>query len=443
PYHNIEGVSVPDPLIYTNLGNLLFWIYWMMGMIILVLIWGRKWCAICPIGAINGITGKFGLKLNYPEKLRNWYLLAVIFIILQIVINTFQLNHYPDLTARLIFIFILAGAILGLLFRDRVFCRYLCPVGSMLGIYSCFSPLELRVKDKKICSQCLNKECIKGKTNSYSLCLGKNEFPLRNDAVPCPAQLFPAVLESNTHCFLCAQCVKNCPNDNIRYGTRNIFKEIFQPNERPFSETLFIILLLGMILEKFVPLWPNLQEKIFPESLPTLIFYLWIYLILPGIIVLLPSFLIYFISQIKIKNAGETNQTDEPIFLKKIIAYESNIFIPFIFFSHFALAVVKISMRGGYLFNGIIDPVGIKTYRAVYLAEILNPVSGIFPILILRWLALFPIILGSVISLIAVFKINKSKLSGKNLSAFTIINSGTILIIGLVFVLIVRNWLFS
>lgn len=442
PHHNIAGISTADPLIYTNLGNLLFWIYWMMGMIILILLWGRTWCAICPIGMINGITGKFGLKLDYPRKLRNWYLLVIIFILLQITINISKLNHYPDLTARLIFIFVLLSAIFGLIFRGRVFCRYLCPVGSMAGVYSCFSPLELRVKDKKICAQCINKECVNGKKIQYSLCLGKTVIPVQNNAVSCPADIFPAALEENTHCYFCGQCIKVCPNDNIRWNTRNVFKEIFQPNERSFSETLFIILLLGMIMEKFVPLWPNLQEKIFPESLPAMIFYIWIYLILPGMIVLLPSLLIYLISQIRIKQADKTDYSNEPVFLNKIISFGSSIFIPVIFFSHLALALVKIFTRGGYIFYGLMDPVGIKTYRAIYQAELIKAPASFLPVFLLRWAVLLPVITGSILALITVFKINKSKSFNKNLSAFAIINSAVILAVSLMFLLIVKNWLF-
>jgi ferredoxin len=313
----------------------------------------------------------------------------------------------------------------------------------MIGVYSCFSPLELRVKDKKICAQCINKECVKGKTNAYALCLGKTEFPIKNNAIPCPADIFPAALEENTHCYFCGQCIKVCPNDNIRWNTRNIFKDIFIPNERPFSETLFIILLLGMVMEKFVPLWPGLQEKIFPESLPTLIFYLWIYMILPGIIILLPSFLIYLISQIRVRQADETNQSIEPVSLKKLIAFGSNIFIPVIFFSHFALALVKIFTRGGYIFYGLMDPVGIKTYRAIYQAELIKAPASFLPVSILRWIVLLPVIAGSIISLITVFKINRSKLFSKNPAAFVFINSGVILAVSLMFLLIVRNWLFG
>ncbi|MEW6089255.1 MAG: 4Fe-4S binding protein [bacterium] len=447
PYHNIEGVPAPDPLIYTNLGNLLFWIYWMMGIIILVLLFGRTWCAICPVGMINGITSKFGLKLNYPKLLRNWYPLAVVFILLQITINLTNLNHYPDLTARLIFIFVLLCAIFGLLFRGRVFCRYLCPIGSMIGIYSCFSPLEVRVKDKKLCSQCMTKECINGKTNFYSVSFGKNKSLFKNNAVPCPAGIFPAALEENTHCYFCGQCIKLCPNNNICWNKRNIFKEIFQPYDRPFSETLFIVLLLGMIMEKFVPLWPDLQEKIFPESLPAAVFYPWVYFILPGMIVFLPSFLTYIFSQVKINPVASQDETpgslNDPVSLNKIIAFQSSIFIPLIFFSHFALAFVKVFTRGSYIFYGLLDPAGVKTFRAIYQAELLKPPSSVLPVPVLRWIVILPVIAGSIISFAAVHKINKSGLFNKSSHAFAIINSGIISALGLMFALIVKNWLFS
>ncbi|MBI5416366.1 4Fe-4S binding protein [Candidatus Poribacteria bacterium] len=453
PYHNIQGVPESDPLIYTNLGNLLFWIYWMMGIILFVLVWGRLWCAICPLGLINGLFSKIGFKLNYPKKLRNWYGLAITFIVLQILLNIFKINHFPDFTARLIIVFILCAIFFGIFFQDRIFCRYLCPIGSMLGVYSCFSPMELRIKDKKTCAQCTNKECIKGKIDSYNLYLGNKKISIKTNSVPCPAQIYPGALEESTHCFLCGKCIKNCPNNNIRWNFRNFFKEIFNPSDRSFSETLFLILIMGMIIDKLVPLWPGLEQKIFLNmdlnlsilNLQTIIFYLWIYLFLPGLIILLPGILIYFISQIRIKKVEsekDSNITFEPIKLDKIIGYSTNIFIPLVFFSHTSLALVKILTRGGYVFYGFMDPIGIKTYRAIYLAEILNPPSNIIPITVIRWLLIFLILTGALISIVSIFKINRTDQFKRNKFAFAAINLIVVSFISIILLLIIKSWLF-
>lgn len=447
PYHNIQGVSVPDPLVYTNLGNLLFWIYWMMGIIIFILIWGRLWCAICPLGMVNGLFSKIGFKFNYPQKLRNWYLLIVIFIILQISINLFKINHFPDLTAYLITIFILAGILAGLFFQDRILCRFLCPIGSMLGVYSSFSPMELRVKDKKICAQCLNKECIKGKINSYNLYFGSKKVSFKTNTQPCPAQVYPAILEENMHCFFCCKCIKNCPNNNIRWNYRGYLEEIFTPVKRSFSETLFIILLMGMIMDKLVPLWPDLAKKIFLGlPLNPILSYLWIYLILPGLIIFIPPLFVYLISNIKIKkdeNENSSNLLFKSIKFNEIIRYSINIYIPLIFFSHLSLAIVKLSTRGSYLIYGLTDPAGIKTYRAIYLAEILSPPSNIISIEIIRWILIVLISIGAFISFSAVFKINKSNQFEKNKFAFITINSISILFLTAVLILIIKFWLFG
>ncbi|MBI4651249.1 4Fe-4S binding protein [Candidatus Desantisbacteria bacterium] len=447
PYHNIQGVSVPDPLVYTNLGNLLFWICWMMGIIIFILIWGRLWCAVCPLGMINSLFSRIGFKYNYPQKLRNWYLLIVIFVILQISINMLKINHFPDLTAYLIIIFILAGILAGLFFQDRILCRYLCPIGSMIGVYSCFSPMELRVIDKKICAQCLNKECIKGKTNSYNLYFGSKKLSFKKNSEPCPAQIYPAILEENTHCFFCGKCIKNCPNNNIRWNYRTYLKEILTPGKKPFSETLFIILLLGMILDKFVPLWPGLAEKIFLGSIYNpILSYLWIYLILPGLAILIPPLLVYLISNIKIRkveNVNASNLLFRSIKLDEIIRYSTGIYIPLIFFSHLALAIVKLSTRGNYLIYGLADPAGVKTYRAIYLAEILSLPSNIISIEIIRWILIILISTGAAISFSAVFKITGSNQFEKNKPAFTTINFISILLLTAVLLLIIKFWLFG
>ena len=62
---------MPDPLMYTNLGNLAFWVLWLMGIVVLVPLVGRAWCSVCPVGAMNEFTSRFGLKKIFPRFIRN------------------------------------------------------------------------------------------------------------------------------------------------------------------------------------------------------------------------------------------------------------------------------------------------------------------------------------------------------------------------------------
>ena len=67
------------------------------------------------------------------------------------------------LATALLFLMILAGTlILGLVFRHRVFCLYLCPVGGFLGTYSMASMSEVRAVDLDVCRQHKDKSCLTG-----------------------------------------------------------------------------------------------------------------------------------------------------------------------------------------------------------------------------------------------------------------------------------------
>ena len=77
----IPGVDAPDPLMYTNLGNLAFWVIWLMGIVLLVPLVGRAWCSVCPIGAVNEFVSRFGLKKSFPLFIRNQYPKALALVI--------------------------------------------------------------------------------------------------------------------------------------------------------------------------------------------------------------------------------------------------------------------------------------------------------------------------------------------------------------------------
>jgi ferredoxin len=90
------------------------------------------------------------------------------------------------------------------LFEHRVFCRYLCPVGGFIGLYSLAAPLELRVKDPAVCQAHRIKDCCQGNENGYG----------------CPWMVYPGKLERNAYCGLCGECLRTCPLDNVALNLR-------------------------------------------------------------------------------------------------------------------------------------------------------------------------------------------------------------------------------
>ena len=86
-----------------------------------------------------------------------------------------------------------------LLYEKRAFCRYVCLVGRISGLYAQMSPVELRKIDNDVCKTCKTKECITG----------------TDITTPCPTSEKPFMLTQNTYCTLCTECIRSCEKDNL------------------------------------------------------------------------------------------------------------------------------------------------------------------------------------------------------------------------------------
>jgi polyferredoxin len=125
------------------------------------------------------------------------------------------------LTSPLVTAIVLAGMLiaavgLSLVFERRAFCRYVCPVGGFIGLYSQVAPIELRIKNKAVCAACNGKPCYNGSAAGYG----------------CPWDVFPAGLSKNTYCGLCMECLRTCPHENISLNLRPFAADLRQPGAR-------------------------------------------------------------------------------------------------------------------------------------------------------------------------------------------------------------------
>jgi len=65
------------------------------------------------------------------------------------------------LEATLVISAVVAVALLvDTLFKRASFCKYLCPIGQFNFIASTASPLEVKVRDPRVCASCSGKDCI-------------------------------------------------------------------------------------------------------------------------------------------------------------------------------------------------------------------------------------------------------------------------------------------
>jgi polyferredoxin len=112
--------------------------------------------------------------------------------------RTLEFRKY-SLPLRLFTLLITAGAmIFSAIFERRFWCRYLCPIGGMNGLFAKLSMTELRAQQGTCSAECTTYQCYKGGPQ-------KGEG-LETDG--CPLYSHPAQLQDNRDCVLCMTCLK-------------------------------------------------------------------------------------------------------------------------------------------------------------------------------------------------------------------------------------------
>ena len=206
-------VNTPDRKVLmqlrnTNLPNLLVWSYWWPMLILVTIFFGRLWCTVCPVEFLSRICARFGLKLNPPKFIRSRWLIVILYAFISVVaVRYWDIHRVPHYMALYLLIAFLVAIVVGLLFKERSFCKYFCPIGLLLAFYSLMSRWGIHVKKQPACKLCKDKNCMNHKLGQTFL------------ASPCLSNV--NVLDDKhdkRHCQLCMHCMKLCPNDNISYS---------------------------------------------------------------------------------------------------------------------------------------------------------------------------------------------------------------------------------
>ncbi len=229
---------VSTPVGSSNADIVFVWIaWWAILIVVAVPLFGRGWCSVCPIplpgewlqrGATLSPPGRppRRLHLRWPKPLRNIWLQNVSFLLLALFSSVILTT--PAVTAVVLAFLLFAALVLSMVFERRAFCRYLCPIGGFIGLYSQTAPIELRSKDKRVCAGCREKPCYNGSPLGYG----------------CPWDVFPGGLAKNTECGLCLECLRTCPYDNIGVNVRPFSADLARPSAR-LDEAVKAFVMLG------------------------------------------------------------------------------------------------------------------------------------------------------------------------------------------------------
>jgi len=216
-----------------NIATILMWTIWWAAIIFTFVFVGRVWCMMCPFGAIQDWLGRlFSLNRDFPKPVRNIWLSSFLFFGLTWWDSYSGIVNKPSLTALLLLGFFGVAMAMSVVFKGRSFCRYVCPIGGLISLYSMFSPVELRNRSMDVCREHKVKECIKGTDKTK----------------PCPMFVTPMTLDRNNYCNFCSECVKSCSQDNIVIRFRSFAKDLWVSSKGYIDEAFLAMVLVGMTI---------------------------------------------------------------------------------------------------------------------------------------------------------------------------------------------------
>ena len=218
---------------HDNLGTALTWVLWWPIIPILFLFFGRFWCAICPFATVNDLVQKFvGNNRPVPRFLKKYgiWIIDALFIFITWSDHVWGVVENP-FGSGILMLMLTTGVIAsGSFFERRTFCRYVCFLGGLSGNYARTGMLALR-GTPEICAKCTSASCFKG----------------TEKAPGCPLFEFPKTMTSNANCVICADCIKNCPNDSIQLTVRKPTKELWFIRKPKIEEAFLSAVIMGIV----------------------------------------------------------------------------------------------------------------------------------------------------------------------------------------------------
>jgi len=237
----------------SNMTLNLFWAWWWPFYLFLFPFIGRLWCAVCPFMVTGEWIGTLSLWI-WPRKLLPWptkwmnrwgrWLLWGSFVAIYLWEKLADLPHTPYLSSDLLLIITAGAVICSLIYERRLWCRYLCPIGGMNGMFAKLALIELRSTQQICGSQCSTFGCYKG--SDPTPVTFADSLPNEGQATEgCPLYSHPAQLRDNRDCVLCMSCLKACPNRSVQLNVRFVATDLLE-NHQPFwAEVALLLLLFG------------------------------------------------------------------------------------------------------------------------------------------------------------------------------------------------------
>jgi len=225
------------------------WFVWFSLVFVMILLTGRGWCAMCPFGGLaewiqrgrlwrgrSPVARTLGLNRPAPDWLaRHGYMTTgYMFGVLTWAEEYYRVadGTSPMRTSWTVIGIIALAFVTFLTLERRSFCRYLCPLGGLIGVLGQVAPVVgFRSRDRGVCRQCTTKDCLRGNENAFG----------------CSWFNWPGGSDSNVNCGLCGECFRACPSHNVGLFVQPPLAGLVRPRDRRGDVAWTVAILSGIM----------------------------------------------------------------------------------------------------------------------------------------------------------------------------------------------------
>ena len=232
---------------FTEFANYVMWGVWFPLVFLSVIFTGRSWCGLlCPMGAASEWANRRGLKRAIPRWI-SWQGTPIVsFLAVTILGQTVGVRDHPEAIAEVFGGTMAAAILIGYVYgrNKRAWCRHMCPIGLLLGVFSRLGAVQFVPKNK---------------TAGGDVCTEKGL---------CPTMIDLKRKEESRHCIECFRCVAPEARGGLFLRLRRPGEEVeairrHHPNP---AEVWFLFLGTGVALGGFLwlilPLYERLRQTV-------------------------------------------------------------------------------------------------------------------------------------------------------------------------------------
>ncbi|HYH22201.1 MAG TPA: 4Fe-4S binding protein [Azospirillum sp.] len=229
----------------TPFASYVLWGLWFPLVFLSVIVTGRSWCGIlCPMGAAAEWGNRFGPQWRIPAWMRWEGLPVVSFLIITILGQTVGVRDHPEAAAEVFGGTMAAAVIVGFLYgrRRRAWCRHLCPIGLLLGVFSRLGAVEFQPKIRLPGGETYTEHGV------------------------CPTMIDITRKEESRHCIECFRCVNPEAKGGVALRLRRPGEEVERIRRHHANpvEVWFLFIgtgiALGGFLWQILPQWQDARQ---------------------------------------------------------------------------------------------------------------------------------------------------------------------------------------